>query len=298
MLILRYESVFDAPTIYKGYENGIDLLKARIKLIKRLSKAEEILYSYLHSVKGAPACIIDDVYDQLEKATNILKMEATEETDFQEANDIIKSASESLGNIEGEKPELAQSFANSAVKLEKVYDSISKYQKYVELKPQLEELFDLFDNPDFKKKSKIFPYHYHWLSSTIEALYILRHYILLFKAATPEKQNKMEKYERQLIEFLRIKTWYAIRRARQLRFELRQGIFTNMVEEELTNKKISIIVEPYQPQPNQLVRLSAQLNKHELQGCLHVYGISALLEKRKVGVYLIIFAIIMKQHFT
>jgi hypothetical protein len=257
----------DAPTIYKGYENGLNLLKTRIELIKKLGRVAETLNSYLHSVKGAPVCILDDIHDLLEKATNILKTEAIEEADFNEANNLIVSAGESLENIEGDKPELAERFANSVVKLEKVYDSIKNYPKYDELKPQLKELFDLFSNPEFKKKAKIFPYHYHWLSSTIEALYILRHYILLFEAATSEKQHIMQEHEGPLIEYLRIKTWYAIRRARQLRYELHQGIFTDMVEKELAEKKVSIIVEPYQPLPNQLVRLSAQFNKQEFQKC-------------------------------
>jgi hypothetical protein len=111
--------------------------------------------------------------------------------------------------------------------------------------------------------------HYHWLSSTIERLYVLRHYIRAWEDASddPDLQNRIEAWEKELLECLRMRTWDTLHHARQLRREVDEGILVDAVEQALTEKAVSIYTVPIKPHPNQAVRLEVLFKDYRLNTC-------------------------------
>lgn len=268
--LIRSVSVFntDASTIFEGYKGDINLLDRRVSLIQELDAVTGTLESLRAKTADAPAKILDIVSNQLKEATELLNLSAPEETAFQRAQQIIRGVDERLRKITSEDPQFAEQLATSVATLRKSYEeTIGKLKKCQDLRPKLKELFNLFDSKNYDEKSNIGPGHYHWLSSTIERLYVLRHYIQACENATDEERVRIESHEEELLKYLKIRAWNALRDARQLRFEIEEKIFAEDVKEALGKGAVSINMVPIQPLPNQLVWLEVQFDDKNLKTC-------------------------------
>jgi HAMP domain-containing protein len=274
----------DASKIFEGYKSEINLLDQRVSLIQELDTVTGILDGLRGKIAEAPAKILDDVSKRLEEATELLKLSAPEETHFQRAQQIIRGVDEGLRKITNEDPKFAEQLAAWVVMLKQEYDGpLKNLKKCQELRPKLKELFNLFDTEDYKDKSKILPVHYHWLSSTIERLFVLRHYIQAWENATGDEQDRIKSHEEELLKYLKIRTWNALCDARRLRFEIEESIFAEDVIKELAKEAISIDRVPIQPLPNQSVRLEVQFNNKGLNTCTARQEFSCVWDFGKVG---------------
>jgi hypothetical protein len=260
----------DAHTLLEGYKRDLDLLDRRVSLVQELDEVTGTLESLRAKSADAPARVLDNVRRQLDAATEALKLPMPGEADLQRAQDVIRGVGERLREAIYEDPQLAGQLAAWVTELKDAYDKngpIGQLQKCRELRQKVKELFDLFDNKDYEKKSKILPKHYHWLSSVIERLYVLRHYIRAWENATGDRRKRIEGFEDVLIQCLRLRTYNAIDRARQIRRELEEDILPTTIEEELSKKAFSIHTVPIQPHPNQPVRLEVRFNRKDLNTC-------------------------------
>jgi hypothetical protein len=257
----------DAMLIFEGYQGDLEVLDRRLSLIQQLDQAMEALKHLRAKTNDAPAKILDDARLQLEEATELLKVSTPEEIQLKQAEEIIQKTDACLRKITNENPQLAELLAGWVVKLKDLYDRngpVGKLNKCQELRLQLKELFNVFDNRDYEDKSNIHPVHYHWLSSSIERLFVLRHYIHAWENADQEQQVKIRELEEHFIKYLKSRTWNALFHARQLRIEIQEDIFVAAIDKALSEEAASISIIPAQPHPNQLVRMSVQLNSKDL----------------------------------
>jgi hypothetical protein len=261
----------EASTTLSGYKGDITLLDRRIKLIQELDTVTGVADSLASRTAGAPARILDEVWDQVKEATELLNLPSPQEAHFQNAEQLIREVALRLRGVMNEDLKLAEQLASWVVALRESYDKksgeIGKLQTCKELRPQLGDLFSLFETRDYEDKLKILPVHYHWLSSTIERLFVLRHYIRAYENTADGKRDKIEKQKEEFLKYLKIRTWNALRDARRLRFEIEEGIFSDEVEKALAEGAVSISRVPIQPFPNQLVRLEVQFNNKDLNTC-------------------------------
>lgn len=261
----------DASTLFEGYKGDINLLDRRVSLIQELDMVTGTLEALGAKTADAPAKVLDDVSKQLEETTELLNSSAPKEVDFQRSEQIIREVEKRLREMTNEDTKFAEMLAAWVKDLKSDYDErngpFGKLPKCQELRPKLGELFNLFDINDYEDKSKIMPVHYHWLSSTIERLYVLRHYIRACENASPDKRRRIESHEEELLKYLKIRTWNALRDARRLRFEVEEDIFAGNVMEALSKEAVSISTVPIQPLPNEPVWLEVQFNDKDLNTC-------------------------------
>ena len=258
----------EALTILNGYRGEIELLDRRVGLIQELDQVVKLLEFLQAKTTNAPAKVLDDMGNKIQQATERLKLSTPKEADFQMVHETIQQTRDRLEKIGCEDPELAEQLAESVRKLKDVYDGeIGKSPKCDELRLRIKTLFDVFKNPAFQNKSKIDPVHYHWLSNSVEGLFVLRHYIREWENAIPANKKRIEDQEDELLKCLRISNWQALHRARQLRQQIQENLFANDVREALANKTFSISVIPTLPLPNQKVQLEINFDKKELNTC-------------------------------
>jgi HAMP domain-containing protein len=290
--LIRSVWVFNTDTskIFDGYKGEINLLDRRVGLIQELDTVTVILESLRAKVADAPAKVLDEASKQLEEATELLKLSAPEDAHFQRAQQIIRGNDERLRKITSDNPQLVEQLAKGFGELKKEYDEtngpIGKLQKCKELRPQLKELFNIFESKDYKdyeNQTNILPVHYHWLSSTIERLFVLQRYIQAWENTSGGEQDLIRSREEELLKYLKIRTWNALNDARQLRFEIEEGIFAKDVIKELAKEAISINRVPIQPLPNQSVRLEVQFNNKGLNTCTARQEFSCVWDFGKVG---------------
>jgi hypothetical protein len=275
-LIQIVKSVFllkaSAPTILKGYKSELELLDRRLGLIQELDRSMKLLESLRAKTTDAPAAVLDEAGKKLEEATERLKLSELKESDFQMVQETIQKANNRMEKIGCEDPELAKQLAEWVKKLKEVYadtSEIGKSEKCEEFRKKIKQLFDVLKS-DFEKRSKIDPVHYHWLSACVERLFVLRHYIRLWDNATPEHQEHIKKHEEELLKCLRVYSWHALNRARQLRRQIKEECFADDVKNALAREDppaYSISMVPAKPAPNQRVHLEVQFHEKMLNTC-------------------------------
>jgi hypothetical protein len=262
----------DASTVLKGYAGSLDLLDRRVSLVKELDEAAEVLHSLGGKSADAPPTVLENVRNQLDDATEVLRRAMPAEPDLQRAQELIQGAKDRLRNTASEDKQLASDLAARLADLINDYDkngSVGKIKRCQGLRDQLKELFVPIESGEYKTESNIRPVHYHWLSSVIERLHILRNYIWVWECASADYQKHMEKEcEKDLLPRLRLRTWNDLCRARRLVKEFEQHILPDEVRAELAKKAISVHSVPIEPLPNQLVRLEVCFNQHHLDECV------------------------------
>jgi hypothetical protein len=260
----------DANTILEGYKKDLELLDRRVSIIQEMDETTGTLESLQAKTRNAPARVLDDIQQELDSAADTLKLPMPEEVDLRAAQEAIRSAAERLKKSADEDLELAGKLANSVGELQDVYKQggdIDKIRKCKDLRDKTKGLFDPLINKDYAKKAKVLPRHYHWLSSVIERLYVLRHYVRVWDSADVKRRVRIESLEEPLLQCLKLRTHNALNRARQIRREIEEDILPDTIEKELSSKAFSIHTVPIQPSANQPVSLEIRFKRKDLNTC-------------------------------
>jgi hypothetical protein len=186
-----------------------------------------------------------------------------------QAKENIRLADEKLNNMAKEDPAFAKELSQMVIKLIEVYKGLDeKALKYTELKDKLKDLLSLLldkENAErYQDETKISPEHYHWLSSSIESLFVLRHYINTWEKYE-DRRKIMEQREPDFIKYLNNRTWYSLEIARQFRFEFEENVFAQQIKEAIQKKEFYINYIPTrQPKPNERVSIEVVFDNPEL----------------------------------
>jgi len=259
----------NSTAAFQGYRSEIDLLEQRVEVVQELDIVSRLFEDFKGRASGAPAKIMDEVEKMIGDASEILKIPAPREDDLRQAEDKIKKASEKLKGMSLENSTLEENLARDVKHLINIYAGIKGSAKYKQLGEPLRDLLKLIDPNDNKyiDKEKIQPEHYHWLSSSIERLSVLRHYIKIWDEYEGRRE-RMEKREKEFVKNLRNRTWYALNLARQFRKEFEEDIYVEDLIKALGENDFSIEISPSSmPRQNQPVFLKVQFKDRSLNAC-------------------------------
>ena len=140
-------------------------------------------------------------------------------------------------------------------------------EKYKAIQGKLTSLFDLLApaNIDkFKNEVNIRPDHYHWLSSSIERLKVLREYLITWQNFH-DRHKKMLACESSFILDLNYRTWSSLEHARQFMRQFEANVFASQIEEALENLEFIVNISPSEsPRPNERVLMEILLKDSDL----------------------------------
>jgi len=168
-----------------------------------------------------------------------------------------------------ENSALEENLARNVKHLIKIYAGVNNSEKYRQLEKPLNDLLKLVNPNDNKyiEKETIQPEHYHWLSSSIERLSVLRHYIKIWDEYE-DRRERMEKREEEFIKNLRNRTWYALNLTRQFRKEFEEDVYVEDILKALNESDFTIEITPSSmPRQNQPVFLKVQFKDRNLNAC-------------------------------
>jgi len=259
----------EAIQILESYKSEIDTLSQRIEIIQKLDIVTHFFESFKGKAFGAPAKKMDEVKKLLNQATESMKLVLPDAISLNQAKENIRLADEKLNNMSKEDPVFAKELSQMVIKLIEVYAGLDeKASKYTELKVKLKDLLSLLldkENAErYKDETKISPEHYHWLSSSIESLFVLRHYINTWEKYE-DRRDILQKREPDFIKYLNNRTWYSLDIARQFRFEFEENVFADQIKEAIQKKEFYINYTPTrQPKPNERVCIEVVFDNPEL----------------------------------
>jgi len=252
-----------------GVKNRVDVLGQRIEIILQLDNVSHLFDNYKGQASGAPARRMDQVKKLLDQATESLKLLLPDAKDLASAAEKTKLAEGKLRDLLFTDAAFATELSQSVSKLADIYREIGDKgsRKYTELKVRLQDLFSLLNqqNADkFKDPANIGPEHYHWLSSTIERLFVLRHYITTWDSY-PERQEEMSKCESSFLQQLNNRTWSSLEKARQFRLEFEENVFAERIQKAIQAKAFKVDISPTnQPRQNERVVIEILFDDAEL----------------------------------
>jgi DNA repair ATPase RecN len=224
----------DSLQIFDGIKSEIDMLKQRIEIIQKLDIVTQLFQSMAGKAFDAPAKRMYDVNKLLSQATDNLKLPNPEMVNLTVAKENIQQADEKLRNLTKEDPLFSKELAGLVSKLAEIYAEIDlKGTKLEELKEKLKDLLSLLDKENVERytvETNILPEHYHWLSSSIERLFVLRHYIHIWNMYI-DRREIIILSEPDLINSLEKRTWHALQDARQYRFQFKENVYTTQIKD-------------------------------------------------------------------
>ena len=259
----------NSTAAFQGYRAEIDLLEKRVEVVQELDIVSRLFEDFKGKASGAPVKIMDEVEKMIGDASEILKIPAPREDDLRQAEDKIKKAIDELKSMSLENSALEENLARDVKHLIGIYADIKDSEKYRQLEEPLKDLLKLVDpdNNKYTEKEKIQPEHYHWLSSSIERLVVLRHYIKIWEEYEGRRE-RMEKREKEFIKNLRNRTWYALNLARQFRKEFEEDVYVEDIIKALGENAFTIEISPSSmPRQNQPVFLKVQFKDRSLNAC-------------------------------
>ncbi len=261
----------EAISIFQEYEKDIDLLERRVGIVKELEIVWDNLTDKRAKSEDAPPITLNEVGKKLNEAARLLRLSEPQESDFKEAQKLIREADSSLKNMTADKPEFAEKLAKNVANLVTIFEDkpgeIGSLPKFKEMRKKLEGLFYPIKDQKYCNSSNITPRHYHWLSSIIERLIQLRYYIVDYNDANGNIEGLTDADEEKFIKYLRSRSWNDLDRARRLRSEISERIFASDIEKALIEKNISPIWVPVLPRPNKTVILQAKFHNERLNTC-------------------------------
>jgi hypothetical protein len=257
----------DSLQIFDGIKSEIDMLKQRIEIIQKLDIVTQLFQSMAGKAFDAPAKRMYDVNKLLSQATDNLKLPNPEMVNLTVAKENIQQADEKLRNLTKEDPLFSKELAGLVSKLAEIYAEIDlKGTKLEELKEKLKDLLSLLDKENVERytvETNILPEHYHWLSSSIERLFVLRHYIHIWNMYI-DRREIIILSEPDLINSLEKRTWHALQDARQYRFQFKENVYTTQIKDAIQNKEFQVKITPCrQPRPNERVCLEIMFDNPE-----------------------------------
>jgi hypothetical protein len=221
---------------------SIDRLTKRLEVAERL---DELRRKFEAASETAPPSVIDDADKQLQLAANQLHSFALPDDDVTAATAFLDKAKASLAMMDSPDA-LAKSIADKfkSLKLRKVTVDAATID-YADLKGTLPGPFKILDQP-FDDPSKITYEMAFGIDHSIATIQTIFDYAMVRTSlpsgtaskncATPIGNAAALQHECELIALLSTMSWQALREARSLVREMREGIYENQVLEEIGRK--------------------------------------------------------------
>jgi hypothetical protein len=258
----------DAVKSLDNYSKELIPLERKLSLIQQINILFETFSSIKNQTDNAPPILLDEVDIKLEKAIKLLDTSTPGDKEFLEIESLIQEVYKTLENINDTNTALAENLAKRTKILNDIFDEntgvIGSLDKCKELRPKLKDLFDIFQNPDLQDKSKILQSHYHWQSSSIERLQLLRFYIQAWSNATVEQRENILELEVEFLDSLRSRKYYSLQRARRLRYLVDEKVNREDIREAISSSELSIFMTPNCPFPNEPAKLKIHFNDQKL----------------------------------
>lgn len=241
---------------FQALKPEIERLEERVLMIQDLDTVSRIFEELKGKASDAPAAIMDQINTLLTEATEILKLPVPDPTKITLARERIQDAREKLTNMTKKDDQLEESLKSDVEHLVETYKKLENMEKYGQMKDQLKDLFTLVkENNKYTDKANIDPVHYHWLSSSIGRLTVLRYYIETWENY-PDRQQSMLAREEEFIRNLSSRTWNSLNLARRFRQQFEENVFAKQIRDALEKGSFYVEVTPTtEPRANQPVNL-------------------------------------------
>ena len=275
--------------LFDEYKSSITQLEKRITMITELDRITNTLENYQARSADAPATHLDTVVKGVQGVTDILKLQSVDEKDYLTAQQTIQNMQKVLSTLNEENAAFTEKLSGWVTELAADFDintgSIGKIPKSNEVRLKLKEIFDVFSDPKYTDKSMIVPAHYHWLSSCIERLFVLRHFIRAWEYAANDsnKLNRLKKHEEQFLELLRLRTWNSLQEARCMRREIEEDIYSEDIEKALADEAFSLSTTPILPSANQPVQLEIHFNNKKFTSSTAINRVTCIWDFGFIG---------------
>jgi len=264
----------DSPEKLKQLDLDVQALRRRVGLVARLDEVVQRLGVLRHSTSAAPPTRIDEAEHELREATRLLCKPSADETHWQKAESIIQSAGAQMEAIVSEDQVFAQERAKRMKGLREEFShagDIGKRPICHTLRKELPDLFDMFKkiNAKYENSAEITPDKYHWLDTSIEKLFVLRHFIFRFDdtEADDKRHNRVVARQERLLQYLRLQNWNALELARNLKRQIEQDIFVEDIEKQPRDGRARIEYEPLTVYANAPTRLHLRFVDPQFNEC-------------------------------
>lgn len=272
---VRNQRAFGADTAdqLKKFEREIEALGRRVQLAGRLDEVVAQLSVLQHATSAAPPSRIDDAVRAVEKASGLLAKTAAGEAEVQAAEVTVQGAATQVSGIMREDADFAKALAERIKGLRSDFGkysvNINMEKIYKEMKKELADLFVVLEDATYEDAANIPVGKYHWIDTSVEKLFVLRHYMLRYQDSEPdEKRHKrIADVREELVKLLRLQTWNTLQLARSLRRQCEQDIFASDVEAELKNGRARVECEPLNVYPNLPARLRVRFTDPRFDEC-------------------------------
>jgi hypothetical protein len=254
----------ELPSLIRSVSERVDMLEKRASLLQDIDSVRGRIETIRGGAADVPSTILDEASRNLEAAAELLGDTDLQDVQFQEAQTYLEKARTSLDLATEENDELALKLAKRIASLRKDLDpsgNIGQRPKCQELRDELKDLFEVIDTDTYESGENITPGLYYWIDSSIERLFVLRHYVLRFEdtKGEPEWHKKVAESEDTLIKLLKQKRALALESARVLKRQVDTGVFASDVKTSLEQREVSIESQPPKPRAYEPARLSAVL---------------------------------------
>jgi hypothetical protein len=233
-----------------GIASGLDAVVRRLAALRQ-------------ATSSVPPTRIDAADAALQEAIRLLETASPSEVELQKAEAAVQQASALATPVADADPAFATRLAGHFKELRADFDpggKIGRREACQRLRQQLGDLFDTLGDPEHENPEKIGPGKYHWLDTSVEKLFVLRHYVLRLDDAKQDapRQGRIQAVEADLVQLLRSQNWNALRKARSLRRACEQDIFVSDVGAQLEKGAVHVEWDPWAVQPNERTRLSVR----------------------------------------
>lgn len=271
---VRKQRTFGADTAdqLKKFEREIGVLTRRTQLASRLDDVVRQLAVLGQATSAAPPSRIDAAARAVERAAMLLAKSAAGEAELQAAEALVQDAAARITGIMQDEAEFAKTLA---VRIKELrvdfanYRAGSKKEICEEMEKELPDLFEVLKDATLDDATNIPVGKYHWIDTSVEKLFVLRHYILRYQDSQPdqERHKRIAAVKQELVKLLRLQNWNALQLARSLRRQCEQDIFVRDVEAELKKGRARVDHEPLNVYPNMPTRLRVRFTDPRFDEC-------------------------------
>jgi len=272
---VQRQRTFGADTAdqLKTFTKDIDVLEKRTVLAGRLDEVVRQLSTLAHATSAAPPSRIDEATRAVDKAAALLAKSAAGEAELQAAEALVQDAAARTTGIMREDGDFAKTLAG---RVKELCDDFNKYRaddhkKKIcdEMEKELADLFEVLVDSKWTVPTNISVGKYHWIDTSVEKLFVLRHYILRHQDSKrdTERHKRIENVRQDLVKSLRLQTWNALQLARSLRRQCDQDVFVGDIEAELEKGHAHLEREPLNVYPNMPTRLRVRFTDPRFDEC-------------------------------
>ena len=261
----------DTPALLTQTQKEIEVLRRRVEVICLLDAIAQQLDTLRGQAGGAPYTLLKRAARSLATTAKVLLNRSVSEGALKQAETDLRSVSDRLDRIEKADPEFAQELATRVEERKKDFDekgsnNVAQFAKCKELRPKLQDLFEVVRNDNYATPANITPRDYHWIDSSTEKLDVLKRYIIRFEsiASDPERQRRVAEQEPSLVHYLTLQSWQALELARRTRNHIEENVFAADVEKELRSERIRVQRDQIAVYENEPIHLHAKFDDSTL----------------------------------